>query len=554
MDTIKSISFCFFIHLFLFPNITFSATTQQWATLCKSWGLLKYFAPNSEKESKIHIDWDKELLNSFDAIYQTNSTIELNNIVTNWITKGGKYDEGISSMLEKNSFDNIDLVWLEKDTSLNEINKEYLKKLRWRKSPKENYYVTIAKEKAPYFGIENQYEKEENLSNPYQILALFRLWNIIDVFFPYKNLMTTKWSTTLDEFIPLFLKKQSREQYLLNLKKIGHFLEDAHVYIEDLDVKEKNKVVPFLTSYVNGKQLIKAIIKNTKANEFLQKGDVIVEINGIAIQKLRDSLRTYVSYANPLSAENKIDILIYNYQKASVNFYKITRNNKDTLSFEIPNISADEWNKNLPYDVISKPYEVTTDNIGILYLGEMTDKDFNQAIKKMENTKGIIIDLSRYPNIDYAERFISYFIDKEKIDYITIKAMQSNELGIFNQLSLDFKLPKSKFKYKGKVVVLISPFGTISYGETIATLLKTHTDAVFIGRKTAATNGNVAFCHLPYKAKIAFTSMWVGFPNGSPYQKVGIEPDIKVEPNEQDLLNFEDSRLKKAIEFLNQSK
>ena len=42
-------------------------------------------------------------------------------------------------------------------------------------------------------------------SEEYRLLALFRFWNVINYFYPYKDLLDTSWSTVLTDFIPRFL-------------------------------------------------------------------------------------------------------------------------------------------------------------------------------------------------------------------------------------------------------------------------------------------------------------------------------------------------------------
>ena len=38
----------------------------------------------------------------------------------------------------------------------------------------------------------------------YRLLALFRYWNVINYFFPYKHLIGDSWNTVLTRYIPKF--------------------------------------------------------------------------------------------------------------------------------------------------------------------------------------------------------------------------------------------------------------------------------------------------------------------------------------------------------------
>ena len=47
----------------------------------------------------------------------------------------------------------------------------------------------------------------------YRLLSLFRLWNVIHYFYPYKSLMDVSWDKTLTDFIPQFETNQNALDY-----------------------------------------------------------------------------------------------------------------------------------------------------------------------------------------------------------------------------------------------------------------------------------------------------------------------------------------------------
>ena len=62
-----------FIFLSILSVIVTNAATndfqlQKWSLACRTWGLLKYYAPHSEKGSKQLVDWDDVLLQSFNKL------------------------------------------------------------------------------------------------------------------------------------------------------------------------------------------------------------------------------------------------------------------------------------------------------------------------------------------------------------------------------------------------------------------------------------------------------------------------------------------------------
>lgn len=319
---------------------------------------------------------------------------------------------------------------------------------------------------------------------------------------------------------------------------------------------EENKikgrlVLPFIMTYFEQSLLVRSVIKDTKAATLLQKGDRIIAINGSSIPKIRDSLKAFESYACESFLEIRLEAALYNNQRKSENQYRIVRNHKDTISITVPNISSEEWHSKV--DVIAdspKAFELLNDSTGILRIGIMKDSDIDVAMKALKGTQNMIVDLTQYPEIDNNERLLSYFTNQKTIPYISIKAMSEKSIGLFVEQKYSYSMPKVPYKFKGQLIVFISD-GTISAGETLATLFKNSTNAVFIGQQTACTNGTAVSFYLPGNVYVRFTGVWVGYPNTNEcYQKKGIKPDILVIPTEQDVLNGGGSRQKRGLEYI----
>ncbi|MBK8829187.1 MAG: hypothetical protein IPO26_21655 [Saprospiraceae bacterium] len=55
----------------------------------------------------------------------------------------------------------------------------------------------------------------------FRLLTLYRYWNIIQYYFPYKNLIEEDWKNVLEEFIPKFIAAKMKEYTLVTLEIIG---------------------------------------------------------------------------------------------------------------------------------------------------------------------------------------------------------------------------------------------------------------------------------------------------------------------------------------------
>ena len=65
-------------------------------------------------------------------------------------------------------------------------------------------------------------------SEEYRLLALFRYWNVINYFFPYKHLIDRPWSTVLTDFIPRFATNTSALDYQMTIAEMVVRMQDSH--------------------------------------------------------------------------------------------------------------------------------------------------------------------------------------------------------------------------------------------------------------------------------------------------------------------------------------
>jgi carboxyl-terminal processing protease len=193
---------------FLMSQVTYANAdlkTTKWTTLCRVWGLLKYYAPNSETKAYRRVDWDKQLLEDFSEIESINDSISLNIIVQKWIKKSGTYEVWKPKEILSSDFDNFSLDFLN-NCNLNVENQIYLRGLKWRKNKRKNYYVDFDNEGVPSFEKEKTYK---NFAIPIEVsmsvLSFYRLWNVLNIFYPYKNIMPITLDSCLVNYMPLFV-------------------------------------------------------------------------------------------------------------------------------------------------------------------------------------------------------------------------------------------------------------------------------------------------------------------------------------------------------------
>jgi C-terminal processing protease CtpA/Prc len=103
--------------------------------------------------------------------------------------------------------------------------------------------------------------------------------------------------------------------------------------------------------------------------------------------------------------------------------------------------------------------------------------------------------------------------------------------------------------YSGRVVILVDAV-TQSQAEYTTMALRTAPDAIVVGSTTAGADGNVSSIPLPGGLSGLFTGIGVFYPDSTPTQRVGIIPDVRVEPTIAGIRAGRDEVLEEALRLI----
>lgn len=115
--------------------------------------------------------------------------------------------------------------------------------------------------------------------------------------------------------------------------------------------------------------------------------------------------------------------------------------------------------------------------------------------------------------------------------------------------TFQYAYPAGKSVYRGTVAVLIDA-GAFSQSEHTALFLEAATKVVFVGTPTAGTDGEVTGIVLPGGVRAHFAAMSIRHADGRPLQRVGILPDVWVEPTLTGIQQGRDEVLDRAVSML----
>ena len=313
--------------------------------LGKIWGFIKYYHPNIVSGN---FNWDYELLRFLPNYLNVKSDIERDELLVSWIKKFGYLKKCKNCETSPTAKIKPEISWINCSNITIQLSRK-LQEVYASRSNKNNHYISIASGIGnPIFKNEKSYIDMSYSDDGFKLLSLFRYWNMVQYFYPYKHLTDKNWSNILSEYIPIFIKAKSELEYELAVLRLIVEINDSHGILWDgFDKVEKNKGTlfsPLKTKFIDNKLIIKDYCKSDFKNETkLSFGDIITHIDGTPINKIIDSLKIYYPHSNKFSMLRDMSRDILRSNKNSIKIKYISSGQKketETELFELKNLNA----------------------------------------------------------------------------------------------------------------------------------------------------------------------------------------------------------------------
>jgi C-terminal processing protease CtpA/Prc len=522
---------------------------QHLYVLGKVWGFLKYYHPNVAKGK---FNWDAELFKFLPKVLESTTSKERDVVLTEWIDNLGTFEEGKNQKPGKDVIMEPDLVWIS-ELNLEESLSSKLSKLIHAKRPNEQQYVKLAEYvKNPIFN-EEAYDSMNYDNDGYNLLALYRYWNIIEYFFPYKNLIEEDWDAVLQEFIPKYLASSTELDYkLASLELIGR-VHDSHanMYSEEPKLEQfwGENSAPLRLTFVENKPVVTGYYDEEFGKMTgLINGDVITKINDKPVEEILQEKLKYIPASNHATKFRDIapKLLRTNEDKIAIEFERDGKTKQAVLETYLLAVLGNP-NSIVP-QIDKEGFQLLESNIAYLYIGELFNTDLPDIMAKVQNTEGLIIDIRGYPKDNVLYPLAEYLLP-EKAIFTKLSAGSLEMPGLFkNNIELEAGIDNKDF-YNGKVIILVNE-QTQSAAEFDALAFRQSPGAIVMGSTTAGADGDISFIVLPGGIQTAISGIGVYNPDGSDTQRVGIIPDITVTPTIEGIQKNKDEVLEKAIRLI----
>lgn len=531
-----------------------SLTKQQidhLALLGKVWGFLKYYHPDIAAGNW---NWDFELFRFLPDYLKAANTIERDLLLLQLLRKLPEVTRCESCPdLYEDARHYPDLRWID-TVAMDERLQSKLGNIRDNRNQGKHYYVGMAPNVGnPIFQHEDPYEQFDYPDAGYRLLALYRYWNIIQYFFPYKYVTGEDWHDLLRTFLPKFVEAQNALEYRLAALELIGRVHDTHANIWGNDAHlQKWKgdwFAPVQVKFIETKAVVTGYYDQELGEESgLQPGDVIKAIDGEPVNELVERLLPFYPASNyPTQLRDIAKNLLRG--KAETVVLTVSSNGveRETTLKRFPGEKLDlgiDWAHNQP----DSCYRLLQEGIGYIYLGNIQSELLPTIFETFKDTKGIVIDIRNYP-AEFVVFSLGEYLLPKPAEFVKFTRGHVDAPGRFDWTDPIAVGRDNPDYYQGKVVLLINEISQ-SQAEYTTMALRTAPKATVIGSTTAGADGNMSYFRLPGNIRTGISGIGVFYPDGTATQRVGIQPDITVKPTIQGIREGRDELLEKAIQVI----
>ena len=520
------------------------------AVLGKVWGFLKYHHP-AVMDGQRH--WDYDLFRILPRVLAAAGREPVGDLLDAWIETLGPVPPCTECAAEPVDAHLLpDLAWTRDQARLGAALCARLQAIHARRGERsKQFYVDFTRGAGnPLFINEPAYAHLAMPDPGYRLLALYRFWNVVQWWFPYRDLVDGDWNATLAEFIPRVMAATDRDTYQLELMALIARVHDTHANLwSSLQVRAPrgDGQLPVITRFLDGDAVVTGYNHGSLGRAGgLAIGDVIERINHRPLTELVRRWSPWYAASNEPTRLRDIGRMLTRGPCGPVSVR--VRRGGETLDLNVDRLSLDDLDLQAGrfHDRPGPTCVRLSDDLAYLKLSSVSSDSISGYLEIMDGTRGLVVDIRNYPTAFMVFDFTGHLIT-EPTPFVCFTVGDAANPGAFT-FTPPLSIPPLAPHYAGRVVVLVDEV-TQSSAEYTAMSLRA-AGATVIGSTTAGADGNVSRITLPGGLQTMISGLGVFYPDRTPTQRVGIVPDVVVRPTREGIMAGRDEVLETAARIL----
>jgi hypothetical protein len=517
------------------------------ALLARVWGFVKY---HHLRVTSAQLHWDYELFRVVPSVLAAKSRAAAIEAIDAWLSRVGEPAPcAPCAPPPAGAYLPSPIGWIHDRARLGpELSGRLERIYENRAAGGDDYYVAFQMALNPDFSTEELYPQPEYPDAGYRLLALFRFWNIMEYWFPYRNLIPGRWEDVLTSFIPRLLGARDREEYRLAMLALAARVHDGHANVWNVVASRPPRGgcrLPVALRFVEGRYVVAAYVDSALGPAGgLEVGDLILALDGAPVDSLAAGWSEYYGTSNASALRWQMAQALAHGPCGPCRV-ALERAGKRLERTAVRDSAARFASRaGLTHDLPGEPFRLLSKDVAYLKLSSVRQRDAASYIGRAAGTRCFVIDIRNYPS-----EFVPWVLGQHLVDRPTpfVRFTHGDPVNPGAFLWTDsLVLRPEPPHYDGTVVVLVDET-SMSQSEYTAMAFRAAPRAIVVGSTTAGADGNLSRIPLPGGLMAAMSGIGVFYPDGRPTQQVGIVPDLVVRPTIRGIREGRDEVLEAGV-------
>jgi hypothetical protein len=423
------------------------------ATLARVWGFLKYHDPVVTAGKR---RWDYELFRVMPSVLAARSRAKSNALLVKWIDSLGLLDgcNPCASLDPSGLKLKPDIGWIGDTEYLGVPLSHWLQSIYQNRVRNQQYYVSFASVGNPVFDHESAYRALHFPDSGYQLLGLFRLWNIVEYWAPNRNVVGEDWPDMLTQFIPRIALAKNKDSWEREMMAVIAEIHDTHANLwSSLGVRPPVGAcrLPVNLRFLDHSSVITGYTSEAAGKASgLEPGDEITALDGVPVSKL-------VAEWTPLYADSNDAARLRDMARTLTNgncgpvHIEIHRNHA-ALSVSASRLDPSEvGTPSLTHDLPGPAFRLLSNDVAYLKLSSVKVADVARYIESAQGTRGLIVDIRNYPS-DFVVFVLGSLLVHQSTPFVFFTTPDLSNPGAFTAI------PRSRLRPPNRITMARSSF------------------------------------------------------------------------------------------------
>lgn len=526
-----------------------AAQVEALALLGKVWGFVKYHHPAVTGGD---VDWDAALFEIAPEIIEAGSRDSALPLLAEWVGDLGE-PPACAPCAELPGDLHLEpgIDWIEDRRALGRELSDRLARIYTNRSvtARQRYVSHAPGVGNPVFDGDDAYQDVSVPDAGHRLLGLFRFWNIIEYWFPYRDLIDDDWDAVLRAFIPRIMAEMDAEAYALAMLELAAHTQDTHAGIPRAQVLRPPRgaaQLPVVIRFVEGH----AVVTGHSNEELgrasgLRPGDAITHLDGDPVDSLVAAWSPWYPASNEPARLRSIARVLTRGDAGPVRVAGL----RDGASFELTAqrepLSRLDPRAGQTHDLPGETFQMLDEDVAYLKLSSIVAADIPGYLEQARDAAVLVVDIRNYP-AEFVPFALGGRLIAEPTPFASFTVGDARNPGAFRWTPPVAMQPLPPVRFDGAVVVLVDE-SSISQSEYTAMALRATPNAIVVGSTTAGADGNISRIPLPGGAEAIITGIGVFYPDRTPTQRIGIVPDLEVRPTVQGIREGRDEVLEAGV-------